>query len=80
MPEGYVETYQRLAQDGARVLALAIKELGTVTHQTIRQSSREDFENNLEFAGFLTISCPLKPDTKLLIKEIIDSSHKVNNI
>lgn len=58
-------------------MALAIKELGTVSHQTIRESSREVFETDLEFAGFLTTSCPLKPDTKVLIKEIIDSSHKV---
>uniref|UniRef100_A0A915EKP0 Cation-transporting ATPase 13A1 n=1 Tax=Ditylenchus dipsaci TaxID=166011 RepID=A0A915EKP0_9BILA len=66
-PAHYDDTYQRLAQAGARVLALGINELGTITHQQIRESSREDFEKDL-------------PDTKLLIKEIIDSSHKVTMI
>lgn len=77
MPELYDRTYQQLAQAGARVLALGIRELGAVSHQQIRESRREDFEHDLTFVGFLITSCPLKPDTKMLIKEIIDSSHKV---
>lgn len=78
VPANYNQTYQRLAQAGARVLALGIKELGTITHQKIRDSGREEFENELEFAGFVVISCPLKADTKQMIKEIVDSSHLVN--
>ncbi|KAI1700167.1 e1-E2 ATPase domain-containing protein [Ditylenchus destructor] len=80
IPAHYEDTYQKLAQAGARVLALGIAELGSVSHQQIRESRREDFEKELTFAGFVVISCPLKPDTKLLIKEIIDSSHKVTMI
>ena len=80
VPNHYDNIYQRLAQAGARVLALGINELGPITHQKIRDSCRQDFEKNLQFAGFVVISCPLKPDTKQLIKEIVDSSHKVTMI
>ncbi|KAI6221259.1 Cation-transporting ATPase [Aphelenchoides besseyi] len=79
-PSTYDRTYQRLAQAGARVLALGIRELGSLTHQEIRTKKREDFERDLEFAGFVVISCPLKPDTKSMIKEIVDSSHIVTMI
>jgi cation-transporting ATPase 13A1 len=76
-PNNYDQTYQQLAQAGARVLALGIKEVGSLSHQEIRDRKREDYEKDLEFAGFLVISCPLKPDTKAMIREIVDSSHAV---
>lgn len=62
---------------GARVLALAYKEFGTLSAQGARDIKREDVEHDLEFAGFLIISCPLKADSKSAIKEIVKSSHKV---
>ena len=45
--------------------------------QDIREKKREDWEKGLKFAGFVVKSCPLKPDTKAMIREIIDSSHRV---
>uniref|UniRef100_A0A1I8ELJ2 Cation-transporting ATPase n=3 Tax=Wuchereria bancrofti TaxID=6293 RepID=A0A1I8ELJ2_WUCBA len=77
VPENYIQAYQHLARQGARVLALGIRELGSLTYQEIRDRKREDFEQNLIFAGFVVISCPLKPDTKAVVKEIAESSHKV---
>uniref|UniRef100_A0A1I8AK79 Cation-transporting ATPase n=1 Tax=Steinernema glaseri TaxID=37863 RepID=A0A1I8AK79_9BILA len=77
LPENYDDTYRKLTRQGARVLALGIKEVGNLSHSEIREKQREDFENGLNFAGFVVISCPLKPDTKAMIKEIVDSSHKV---
>ena len=62
---------------GARVLALAYKEFGTLDSQKAREIKREDVEKDLEFAGFVIISCPLKSDSKGAIKEIVKSSHKV---
>ena len=40
--------------------------------------SRGDVEKNLEFVGFVVISCPLKPDSKSVMKEIINSLHHVS--
>ncbi|VDN02745.1 unnamed protein product [Thelazia callipaeda] len=77
VPENYIQTYRHLARQGARVLALGTREIGSLTHQEIRDRKREDFERNLVFAGFVVISCPLKPDTKAVVKEIMESSHKV---
>jgi manganese-transporting P-type ATPase len=63
------------AREGARVLSLGYKEMGNLTSQQLRELQRDDIESNLEFAGFLIISCPLKPDSKAVIKEIMSSSH-----
>jgi len=40
VPTHYEKTYQKLAQEGARVLALAIKEVGELSNQEIRDSPR----------------------------------------
>ncbi|CAD5228549.1 unnamed protein product [Bursaphelenchus xylophilus] len=80
LPKDYDQTYQQLAQAGSRVLALGIREMGALSHAEIRANKREDYEKDLEFAGFVVISCPLKPDTKEMIKEIVESSHSVTMI
>lgn len=71
------QTYLEYSRRGARVLALAYKEFGTLAAQAAREIKREDVECDLTFAGFLIISCPLKNDSKAVIKEIVKSSHKV---
>lgn len=58
-------------------MALGIKEFGTLGSQRIRELKREDVECDLTFAGFVIISCPMKPDSKSVIKELVQSSHKV---
>ncbi|VDK59894.1 unnamed protein product [Gongylonema pulchrum] len=51
--------------------------LGDEPNLKIRDRNRTEFEKNLTFAGFVVISCPLKPDTKAMVKEIAESSHRV---
>jgi len=46
----------------------------------VRELSREDIEKDLVFVGFIIISCPLKPDSKAVVKEIRDASHHVSLI
>ncbi|CAB3406055.1 unnamed protein product [Caenorhabditis bovis] len=77
IPDDYDETYMKLTRQGSRVLAMGIKKLSETRPGDIRDKKREDLENGLSFVGFVVISCPLKSDTKAMIKEIIESSHNV---
>lgn len=76
-PSNYNDVYLELSRRGARVLALGWREIGKLTSQQLRDLTREDVEDDLKFAGFVIISCPLKIDSKNVIKEIINASHKV---
>uniref|UniRef100_A0A914IAJ6 P-type ATPase n=1 Tax=Globodera rostochiensis TaxID=31243 RepID=A0A914IAJ6_GLORO len=76
-PADYDLHYQQLAQAGARIVALGIREIGQLSHQQIREISREELERELHFAGFAVISCPLKPDSRQMVAEIADASHRV---
>ena len=44
----------------------------------MRELSREDVEKDVTFVGFIIISCPLKPDSKAVVREIRDASHHVS--
>jgi len=77
VPAGYEDTYLEYSRRGARVLALGVKEMGKLDHQTVREMKRDDVEKDLTFVGFVIISCPLKPDSKAIVKEIMQAAHKV---
>ncbi|KAH8391365.1 manganese-transporting ATPase 13A1 [Drosophila serrata] len=77
VPADYEKVYLEYARRGARVLALGIKDFGILGNQKVRELKREEVECDLTFAGFVIISCPMKPDSKAVIKELIQSSHKV---
>ncbi|CAH1991864.1 unnamed protein product [Acanthoscelides obtectus] len=76
IPEKYDDVYLELSRRGARVLALGYRKIGSLSTQELRDMTREDVEADLIFAGFLIISCPLKTDSKAVIKELQYSSHR----
>ena len=79
VPDFYDEVYLEMARRGARVLALGWKSLGQMSHQQLRETNRDSVESGLTFAGFVVISCPLKPDSKAVMRDIQHSSHYVSN-
>jgi cation-transporting ATPase 13A1 len=77
-PSWYDETFNQLALSGARVIALGLKSFSSpLSIAQVRGMKREQAESNLEFVGFLIFRCPLKPDSKKAVKDLLSSSHKV---
>ena len=77
VPSSYDNVYLAMSRKGARVLALGQRQLGVMSHQTVRSLKREQLESDLKFAGFLILSCPMKKDSLSVIREIVASSHRV---
>lgn len=77
VPANYDQIYLEMSRLGARVLALGYKTLGQLNHQELSRLQREDVESDLMFAGFVLISCPLKPDSREVSIELAESGHRL---
>lgn len=80
VPADYEETFKYFTRRGARVLALAYKNLTTEAELgtgKINDLKRENVEAELTFAGFLVLHCPLKEDAKESVRMLNESSHRV---
>ena len=78
LPPSYDSVSRYHMSHGQRVLAMGYKELGSkVTVSAWKKRGREAIEANLIFAGFLVLDCPLKPDSRKVIKELRSSGHDV---
>ena len=51
-----------------------------MSQQEINAFTREEAESDLIFCGFIVAECPLKPDTKSVIEELVNSSHEIKMI
>lgn len=79
VPVGYKEHYIDFVKNGARVLAMAYKDLPRDT-AAAEKITREEAEKGLTFCGFIVSECPLKFDTKAVIEELVESAHEVKMI
>ncbi|KAJ1655403.1 hypothetical protein IWQ61_004848, partial [Dispira simplex] len=70
IPEDYDRVTGQLAQEGCYVLSMAHRDLGVVDLETLRRSSREDLEKDIDFIGLLLFKNTLKPDTTDAITEL----------
>lgn len=78
VPESYDSVSRYHMSLGQRVLAMGYKELGSkFTISSLKKRGREVAESNLIFAGFLVLDCPLKPDSRKVIKELRSTGHDV---
>ncbi|KAJ2084153.1 putative cation-transporting ATPase 1 [Coemansia sp. RSA 988] len=75
VPEWYDETHTEFSRRGGRVLALASKWMAARA-QEAGDMGREEIEAELEFQGFLVLSCPLKPDSAGAVRMLRESSHR----
>ena len=80
VPNGYDKGYLKYVKNGARVLAMGYKILPKQSADSYALIKRDEAESMLEFCGFIISECPLKPDTKKVIRELKASNHEVKMI
>lgn len=77
VPDYYDQTNIHFSLEGGRVLALAYRLIDSeLTIDQAMHAPRAELEKDLQFAGFLVFSCPLKPDSQSVLTAIHASSHR----
>lgn len=79
-PPHFDETFKHFTRKGSRVLALGYRYLsqeGDWGQGRINNLERDEVESGLQFAGFLVLQCPLKPDAIEAVRMLNESSHRV---
>lgn len=76
VPADYEQVYTHYMACGQRVLAMGYRKFTNKSVAQLKDMGRDKVEQDLEFAGFLVLDCPLKSDTKSVITELRKSNHK----
>jgi magnesium-transporting ATPase (P-type) len=89
-PAWYKNTYESLARQGLRVLALAYKKIdtaelaraGATTSSSsgainVKDVSRSAIESGLTFAGFIAFECKIRSDSRVVMQSLRQSDHQV---
>ncbi|KAM7540919.1 hypothetical protein Aperf_G00000039450 [Anoplocephala perfoliata] len=93
-PLDYDDAYLQMARRGARPSAgwfqsVSMHNLRGISYaypafqfysEQVRDLKRENIESDLKFAGFVVISCPLKPDSLQVIQMLKNSSHHITMV
>eukprot|EP00595_Chromulina_sp_UTEXLB2642_P002743 CAMPEP_0196764326 /NCGR_PEP_ID=MMETSP1095-20130614/5890_1 /TAXON_ID=96789 ORGANISM="Chromulina nebulosa, Strain UTEXLB2642" /NCGR_SAMPLE_ID=MMETSP1095 /ASSEMBLY_ACC=CAM_ASM_000446 /LENGTH=970 /DNA_ID=CAMNT_0042119611 /DNA_START=388 /DNA_END=3297 /DNA_ORIENTATION=+ len=79
IPKWYNRSYETMARNGLRVLALAYKPiyLSNSVSNSLDDISRSMIESELYFGGFISFECKIRSDTKLVIQSLLDSYHSL---
>ena len=82
IPSNYDQVARYHMRCGQRVLALAYRKTGippSLINQ-LKEKERWQIERDLIFGGLLVLDCPLKPDSRRVIKELRSTGHQCKMI
>ena len=82
IPSNYDQVARYHMRCGQRVLALAYRKTGVPPNliKRLKEKERSQIEKDLVFAGLLVLDCPLKPDSRRVIKELRSTGHQCKMI
>jgi cation-transporting ATPase 13A2 len=76
IPANFHDVLTSYTQNGLRVLGMACKILPDMSYEKLQSKTRDFFENDLVFCGFLIMENMLKPETKGVIDELNECGFK----
>eukprot|EP00986_Skeletonema_menzelii_P014146 scaffold8992_cov144-Skeletonema_menzelii.AAC.2 len=76
-PKGYDKAANFLSRRGYRVISLAYKPLTSSSDIEAAKDTRSACEQNLTFAGFVTFTCRVRRDTKMVLSKLKEGGMSV---